>query len=902
MRIEAEKPIEYVELGLEDEYKKILYGKGGLLIVGLPGVGKSTLALRIASDHIYERSGERRNKLALIVGIGSPSGEVEVSIARLRVRDEERRVPIIRLPAHGVMKEDDLRNYLAKALNKSTLRKLAEKAGVTKKAKVDPDTFEVIKSFLEELGVKTEKFLDEASKLVPLGWLIATSAILLKYMVEKREKKRIKKADMLVVVDDVEDSTNLAGLISKICRDYNAKVLLVRRVSSEEEYIEYIEGENRAVQWLKDKGLVRDVAGGAEPIVGVAKLLPPPSKYMLVKIVKANTGIELRDKEAEKIYKLSGGIPALATMLAEMVREGRLDLEKLSEEAERGVKSVWSPEHGKIKENLAYYMYTTKKLYETLKEEDLNFPALIAAHSEGLSCDELALFGILSVGIEPDEVFEGEELETVKFYMPRDFKDRGWLTHMRAKRKRRPTKAVRKELAGRISYGASERIAIRVTEKWPKEEWMPEKHTLESVDSWGRVIYRLRDELSFIPPIILKIAEKDEGLRKELMLVFKTLITVLAREGRVVECPTWRIPILASHLASRLVKWGEIEGVEASIAYMLADVIEGLPLIALAEKRVALEIIERTSGEWLAEASDLAIALADVATVEPEFLEKDERWRLLEAIIRMVDIVREKRDWLVASRLSYALALLSETEPLLLVKFLFLALAMWLTIEAGSWGSKLPVAYVTPCIAKILANEGWKGAAVELLEEAEETLKELRGDQETRKRLESIGIRDYESQLKIMKVQIGSLRARLEALEGRYEEAMKENARLARLYKELGLFSHEVEARMNACLARVLVEGIGVLREGSVVEGYWIPAMRDLDEGVVEWKEGRALLNPTLTAGAAAYSHASACIARIALGEDERAERGIIGLHPDTSALYESFKEAIEKAREKVSE
>ena len=134
MKVEVEKSVEYVELGLEDEYRKILYENGGLLVVGLPGVGKSTLAHKIASDHVYEKKGEKRNKLALIVGISSPSDNVELSIARIKVRGEERKLPVVKLPAHGIVKEDDLRIYLAGALDKNSLRRLAEKARVAKKA------------------------------------------------------------------------------------------------------------------------------------------------------------------------------------------------------------------------------------------------------------------------------------------------------------------------------------------------------------------------------------------------------------------------------------------------------------------------------------------------------------------------------------------------------------------------------------------------------------------------------------------------------------------------------------------------------------------------------------------------------------------------------------------------
>ena len=75
--------------------------------------------------------------------------------------------------------------------------------------------------------------------------------------------------------------------------------------------------------------------------------------------------------------------------------------------------------------------------------------------------------------------------------------------------------------------------------------------------------------------------------------------------------------------------------------------------------------------------------------------------------------------------------------------------------------------------------------------------------------------------------------------------------------------------------------------------------MKDLDEGVVMWREGRALANPMLSSDVVAYSHASACIARTVLGENERVAREIIGLHPDVAALYESFKAAINKARGK---
>jgi len=38
-----------------------------------------------------------------------------------------------------------------------------------------------------------EEFLNVAYRPVPLGWLLATSAALLRYMVEKREKKESKR-------------------------------------------------------------------------------------------------------------------------------------------------------------------------------------------------------------------------------------------------------------------------------------------------------------------------------------------------------------------------------------------------------------------------------------------------------------------------------------------------------------------------------------------------------------------------------------------------------------------------------------------------------------------------------------------------------------------------------------
>ncbi len=858
--------VNYVSRGIEEEVAEKL-GKGeSVLLVGLPGVGKTTTALAALAKL---QGGAFVVMLRLYIG---EEAELGYEVVRLE-EGEPTPIPIVYVPTLSIGKEEIVRRVIEAAKNDEKLRKLRERLRRLGESRVrvpDKDLLESIVGFLRNVGeTDLAEAVDATTRLVPIAGLLLYA---IRALVSRMEKRRVKevKGKLVIAVDDLEDATYLSKEIASLVRELEATVLAVSRVPTYV-YLDAIRpgsSMEELEKWAREKGVEADFV----------KVLEPPDENTLARIVEA-AGVKERPKIIERVARITGLNPALTIELARRVGEGKLSLgdiekkvkEKVEEWKKKGGRIPrWRPELDPEASTLKLYA-SALELYKNLEEEDFKVVFLVASHPYGASCDELAVFSLLALGLEP-EVFGGDK-EVVKLYYPEGFENKNWLVA--------PSRIRRIEQL----YKPREDLAEEDWELWPRKPWLPEKYSL-CVKGGRRGVYRLRGVLGHLPPLLDELARVDGELCDELVYARRSMLAVLYKEIVEHGINTSRMQLLGCELVKKLWEAKELGGLEKQAARILVDAMLTYPMLARKYGRLALELLDREHGGWLVEAAQLANAVANIAVVGELELGLKELKKLKSVVGGLVKEAREVGGWFALGFLASALAYIAALETLKKEREETLEKARGVVGKAGHpW----PIAYAAPKIAASLAELDKLDEASKLLEEAESALEELRGDDSAKDRLAEQGVRDYERQLKGLEARIAYYRGWVESLRGRYGETMRYYARSARLSRECGDKVNETIACVKACLARFLVEGSKAIKEGCEVEGYTLPPLERVEEKAVEWKRGGLAPKPTAIMWVAALAHATSTLTRIAERENAGGEQVMI-LDPRVYASYFCFR------------
>jgi hypothetical protein len=368
--------------------------EGHIMLLGLPGVGKSTWVKEIAAKCTL------RKRVAIILSVDHAANEPRGYFELIKVDNNLIAIPSVKIPVFSIEGEDVL-NAIINSL--SSLQKYAEKVSdyIERANRVHNDAEQVsrIMNDLRE-SIEFKNILNMIPEIIPasrweeiryiataisdaapyLGLFLRGAEIFLKW---RREKKldELEEQQAIIIVDDLADLSPNWQILSPLLK-YKFHYLFVLRVHQPNEYISMLRDRSYANDYLQENGI--------RVTVRRHLILPPPSFTIFGNIMK-NNGIS-QDK-IDALWNVSGGIPAIALM-AWKERHGE-KLDEMFEEAKKklrdnSIELTWDVQDLEIRFTLANNF--VKMIYDDLKNKNYAYAALTASYPWPLAAEEMALF------------------------------------------------------------------------------------------------------------------------------------------------------------------------------------------------------------------------------------------------------------------------------------------------------------------------------------------------------------------------------------------------------------------------------------------------------------------------------------------------------------------------------
>jgi len=397
----------YIVRDYENAITDTLNKHGLVCIFGIPGVGKTTTARCIALK-MREQG---------VIPIMLTSADTDITLKDKLVefadeRGEKHTVLQIPIAAYNTI-DKDLAKSIAEAIANvvsTTLKDiiLREVSGITEKSELVKKFADVVKGVGKKLNIPGEivenakSTLKEVSNFVDIEEVVKYGAefcscfLLGVDIVKLAEKLKGKggelklKKEVVVIIDDLaefklSESVALLALVDWLKRK-GAKVLLVRRINLEKEFLEF----SRDIEEFKVRYANELLVGGRESrLITDQEQINPlfiPDFDTFREIIKTNVDVEPED--IRKLYEVSGGMPTLAILML-----------KIGVKYEKGAENVYYPvdkiriERGdaveKAKATLSTVIRGVNRIYEEAGEK--NF-ALVAVFVQPTAYEELRKF------------------------------------------------------------------------------------------------------------------------------------------------------------------------------------------------------------------------------------------------------------------------------------------------------------------------------------------------------------------------------------------------------------------------------------------------------------------------------------------------------------------------------
>jgi hypothetical protein len=394
----------YISRGCEDAVIDALNDHDLACILGIPGVGKTTTARYIAL--------KSRERGFVPIILTSADTDITLKDRLIEFADERgEKHAVLQIPIatyHTI--DQDLAESIAKAIVKvvnTTLEdKIQEKViGITEKIELIKKLTDVVRRVGKKLGIpgkvveSAKSTLNEVSNFVDLEEIVKYGAEfcscfllgvdivkLAERLKGKGEVLKLKK-EVVVIIDDLADfklSESVALLtLGDWLRKNGAKVLLVRRINLEKEFMEISEETSDSYVRYTNEILAgsRDAKRFFEDKSQIV-FMATPDFDTFEEIIEAN---ELKPDDIWSLFQASGGSPTLAILMHDIgVKYGEetmIDQYSSLEEAKTDVE--------KARATLNIIRNGVRSVYEEAKRMNL---ALLALFVQPTAHEELETF------------------------------------------------------------------------------------------------------------------------------------------------------------------------------------------------------------------------------------------------------------------------------------------------------------------------------------------------------------------------------------------------------------------------------------------------------------------------------------------------------------------------------
>lgn len=806
----------YVWRGVEENIVDSIQSGGDVILIGPYGAGKSSTAL--ASLALLQRRGIP----GVLIRIWSED-EIHVGLERVLLPDENGMifVPVVHVP-RSVFDSGRLVEGVVAALSQLSRRARGKERGpgrlrgLSKHFRLALDIFSDYSDIIVSVDLPSTDSLEALSQVAPGVQLALQAAVKVREWLVRRRASRYKGR----IVIGVDDLSHLYGLgegwarvaVAHLTSELNASALLVFGVGLDA-FFKLRSDYTSLREWLEEKGL--------RP--GNAVFLDYPDWPVFYSIMREALGPDFYKVGRESLHTIAlatGMNPALALVLA---REAAWDPDKARRLLETIASVAGGPReaaasrlywwHGREapEEGLAYMYSTATMLYRYLRQEDPVVTALVAANTYPLTDHEIAVFEVLSIGWDPEEVVDKDEelaslLSGAEEYAGREGLQLGWLAMIIAGEQGTTPRAVRNTMLFRLKPGPYASSIGR--------------------DLLGRERYKLTPTLASLALILNEAAKHDESLLEELRRARETLLLTLAYEARTRIVATASQALLGLYLVESL--WDEIsEGkYEAPAKIVLAMALSSFPALIPLYKHQALQLIDGPPGEALLERALLAAALARGRATSLFVFSPSELAHLRSIAEETIEEATRRRDpLLLAISLDTLLSLIpASLDPALqasMAERIFDAMDYF-----AEWGLWLLYVYFSNALAMSLSELGLVEEATILINNSKEIINKynLLGNEDAL--TESAKILRVSPALlaRILESVIAKTEATIHVFTGNFKEAYKALEKIA-CNDILG----EHTQLLTLCL-RFLGGDDNVLGEETGLEGCTLPPLKQAHE------------------------------------------------------------------------
>jgi hypothetical protein len=397
----------YIVRGCEDAIAETLNEHGLACILGMPGVGKTTTARCIALK-MRERG---------VIPIMLTSADIDITLKDRLIEfadeiGEKNTVLQIPIATYHIIDKDlakGIAEAIAKVVNTTLEDKILKKvSGITEKSELVRKFSDVVKGVGKKLDIPREivenakSTLKEVSNFVDIEEVVKhgaefCSCFLLGVDIVKLAEKLKGKGGVLklerkvaVIIDDVA-GLNLSEKVALLIlvdwlRKNDAKVLLVRRINLEKEFIE-ISTE------ISDSyvGYANEIFAGSRDARGFfedkrqAVFMTTPDFDTFKEIIEASVEERLKPEYIESLFRVSGGSPTLTILMYDIgVKYGEETMKEQYYSLEEAKTDV-----EKARATLNVILNGIRSIYEEAKEKNL---ALLALFVQPTAREELETF------------------------------------------------------------------------------------------------------------------------------------------------------------------------------------------------------------------------------------------------------------------------------------------------------------------------------------------------------------------------------------------------------------------------------------------------------------------------------------------------------------------------------
>jgi hypothetical protein len=379
-----------------------------IMIAGFPGVGKSYTAKAIAARYASD------GRPAVILSVHNKK---EISGSRIALVDigqfSKEHSRVVPIPVVNISASSDNGEEVVEEITNS-LKSLEENLKKVKELHSFSSDMVKIKEGLEKLidhdlipqeysAIKTLAG-DIIGALPYVGSALNVALSIVDHYRKKRQDKeleRLRKQNLLVVVDDVRDLGTNWEILSKVLAD-SFRYLFVMRIEDIDEYLKLIDDRTYPNRYLHEKNY--------SVIIKKMEIVPPPSKSIFNAIMENH---EVRKEDIDPLWSISGGIPAIALTISQEIptltsRDLQLVLQEIGNLIRNKAQIYWS--ESDYRKRLAMALYATMQIYQRLMKDNKVY-GLLCCERDGVTQDEILIFcGCMS---ENDVIYiPHEETET----------------------------------------------------------------------------------------------------------------------------------------------------------------------------------------------------------------------------------------------------------------------------------------------------------------------------------------------------------------------------------------------------------------------------------------------------------------------------------------------------------